>query len=285
MSIFARTTSGLKNYHLFYNKDFVAYIEGKVTDEEIREDVLYYEILFGEIFKKNIKIKCVGNKDYALLYASFIREADIKNSFVVVDKDFEGLTSSTIPRFPIVRTYGYSWENELWQYSTIESLIKSLTGSNSKASQIINDNLSRLFSRAKLLSCLDVAAQVNGSSLLRKNTSLCGIRFSDFGIEKTEVVRIIGKFKATNAHTCPTSRAFLSMSTKSDSIKVIQGHFWSNLAYQFVATVYKKVCLDNMPTKKLLTNLAFNNLRSNPKNLIGDTVLSHYERELSAIGK
>src|SRR5437868_6905690 len=118
MSAFSRTASGIANYYRFHGVDFTVFIEGKTTIAERGEahektiDIFYYEYLLEAAARgKKVKVKCVGNKEVAFEYARKIREEGVTKSLVIVDKDFEGLTSSPLPVFPVIRTFGYSWEN------------------------------------------------------------------------------------------------------------------------------------------------------------------------------
>lgn len=291
MTAFVRTASGLTNYHKFYGVDFTVYIEGKLSLDQAEAqrtkpiDVCYFESVMGAARAgKRCKIKTVGNKDTALEYARAIREGGVANSVVIVDKDLEGITSSPMPLFPVVRTFGYSWENELWSVNTISAVLADLTNGNAAATANINENIERLAKRLKYLSILDAASQVGGVSILRKSSSLCGVGFSFPGVSAREVSRVAGKFKNSASSTCPVAKRVVLECKGVEPREIIQGHFWSNVVLRFIAHAYKAITGDTCPSNTLLTNLALANLRRDTPGAVGPDLVARYGLELARFG-
>jgi len=290
MTVFSRTASGLANYHKFHGADFTAYVEGKSDNRETEaivktNDIYYYEYLLRAASRgKNPKIKCVGNKESAFEYARKIREGGIPGSIVIVDKDLEGLTSSPLDQYPVIRTFGYSWENEIWTPSTMSAILDTLTNGNPLATAEVKKYAPLLAKRLKFLSSLDAAAQTHGIALLKKTSSLCGVSFNFPRVSVTEVARLSDKFRASPAFACGVSREVVRDGLRLDPRQVIQGHFWSNVAQRLVAHIYKKLTKDVTPSNALLTHLALSHMRRDASNAVGNDIVARYGLELARYG-
>jgi len=290
MTVFSRTASGLANYHKFHGADFTAYVEGKSdhggTESIIKtNDIYYYEYLLRVASRgKNPKIKCVGNKEAAFEYARKIREGGIPGSIVIVDKDLEGLTSSPLDQYPVIRTFGYSWENEMWTANTMSAILDSLTHSNPSATAEIDKYTPILAKRLRFLSSLDAASQTHGVALLTKRSSLCGVSFNFPRVTVAEIGRLTGKFRASPAFGCDVSREVVREGLRLDPRQVIQGHFWSNVAQRLVAHIYKKLTGDVTPSNALLTHLALSHMRRDPSAAVGKDIVARYGLELARYG-
>ncbi len=290
MTTFSRTASGIANYHKFHDADFTAYIEGKSDEDETdalvkTNDIFYYEFLLRAANpEKKPKVKCVGNKENALAYAKIIREGGVQTCVVIVDKDLEGVTSSPMDLTPVIRTYGYSWENELWTANTISAVLDDLTNGHPRSSSEVTRHLPSLASRLKYLSLLDAASQTNGGSLLSKRSALCGISFRFPNVSSAEVRRIGKIFRSSAAFNCPIARQIVRSGSQIDAREVIQGHFWSNVALRFAADLYKKITGDHIPSNAALTRLALSHLRRNPTDAVGLEIVSRYRTELARCG-
>ena len=290
MSTFSRTIQGISNYPSFFGCDFIVYIEGKITDingssAEDQPDIQYYrEVLTFASGGKTPKIKCVGNKLAALDYAAKIDEAGMDNSIVIVDKDLEGITCSPISTGRIIRTHGYSWENELWSNSVIHEVASLISNSNTLVASTINKNLSLLQKRLKYLSLLDAVSHLYGIALLRKGNSLGGIRFSFPSLPLNEIKRIRALFMATAASSCHLCRGMLRASSQIDSRQIIQGHLWENVAFRLIAYAYRQATGDAIPPNGVLQRLAFSVLRRDVSLAIGPSMATYYREELVRLG-
>lgn len=280
MSFFSRSKHGISNYTKFFGCDFTVFTEGKKLSQTKVNDIYYYEELLKIASNgKKPKIICVGNKFTALEYAKKITTENLKNSIVVVDKDLEGITSSSLVLDSVIRTYGYSWENEFWTTETITEIIESIT--NKKGlSKTISADISKIKKQLRYISCLDAALQVSGSNLLPKDKSLCGVNVTFPKITTKEIKRLSNKYKLSAAFSCNVSRGILSESLKKTPEEVIQGHFWSNVSLKYISNYFKNATAETAPTHFLLTNIAFSNFSSNPSKFIQSKIITKYQQEL-----
>lgn len=290
MSVFSRTASGLSNYHKFHGADFTVFVEGRVDAEAVdaivkTNDIQYYECLLRAASPgKTPKIKCVGNKESVFEYARKIRESGLPGSIVVVDKDLEGVTSSPLVLYPVIRTYGYSWENELWSTETIVAILDSLTNSNPSAVRDARRYTARLSKRLRFLSAMDAAAQTHGNALLKKSSSLCGVSFTLPSLPATEIHRQIKKYRSNSAFNCSFAPKILREAAQLDPRQVIQGHFWASVAMRLISHIYKKITKDSTPSNALLTRLALAQMAQNVTHAVGPAIVARYGLELARCG-
>ena len=286
MTTFSRTANGISNYPSFYGCDFVVFTEGKETDQtalvsEDRPDVQYYrEVLKIASNGLKPKVKCVGNKKAALDYAELIAASGANNVIVIVDKDLEGITCSPITLRCVVRTLGYSWENELWSSNVINEVARLISNSNTMVISLINNNLTMLQKRLKYLSLLNAVSCLYGITLLGKNSSLAGIRFRFPSLPVAEVKRISSQFKSSAASGCSLSRNIIRESSNSESRAIIRGHLWENVAFRLISFAYKQATGENFPPNGVLQRLAFSVLRRDVNSAIGSDLTEYYHNEL-----
>jgi Protein of unknown function (DUF4435) len=274
---FTRTVSGIANYNKFFNSDIIIFTEGKLVSEKnnnalILDCEFYIKILSVFLPEKRIKIKSVGNKPAALDYAKKILETNAKNSFVFVDRDYEGLFSSTIDNPIIILTNGYSWENDLWSFDLAKEIIKDLTIDNEAANKKLELMLPRMFKRAHYLSMLDAISQLDGKAILNKKSATCGVSLDEKTnhlISSSEISRISKKFKEADISISFLNEA-IDKSLSLPTYKIIQGHFWFTLMFHGIRSIYVKLTGDKHLSKQLMQNLALSKLKSNPVKILGD---------------
>ena len=139
MSGFLRSSSGLNNIHLFHNVDFVVYLEGgkfSFTKEEAlsgrhsaeTEDVIFWKHLFNKFtVGASFKFKSIGSKKTIKEISDDILAGILNTVYVAMDNEFDELLNNRIIHQNIFYTYGYSWENDVWNDEIIKSIISDLT--------------------------------------------------------------------------------------------------------------------------------------------------------------
>lgn len=296
---FTRTASGLTNYNRFHGVDCMVYTEGVNVggDSEVevdgniipRPDVEYYSaILKAAAPTKRFKVKCVGNKAAALTYAKNIELANAKNSFVIVDKDLEGVVCSTLMNGYVITTKGYSWENELWGSGTTVAVLSVLTNENKMACNWVRDSVAAMGRRLRYIGALDAAAQTSGFAILKKTSALCGVQFT-FGqtanpLSAAQCKKFGEIYRLSAANACPVSSAVFANARKLPVSEIVQGHFWSNATMRLMAHIYKVVVKDVAPSNTLLLNIGLSALRQNPPGTVGQAVINYYQQNLQRLG-
>ena len=139
MSGFKRTKSGLGNQHLFFNADFIVFLEGggnsftkadvyagKFTSET--EDIIFWKNIFNKFASnKKIKFKSVGSKTTIKEIAIDIINGQLKTVYVAMDNEFDEILNQRIKHSNVFYTHGYSWENDVWNHEVIKGVINELT--------------------------------------------------------------------------------------------------------------------------------------------------------------
>jgi hypothetical protein len=286
MTTFSRTAKGISNYPSFYGCDFVVFTEGKETGQaevisEERPDVQYYRVVLT-VASNGLtpKIKCIGNKKAALDYAEQIEVSGANNLIVIVDKDLEGVTCSPMPLRFVIRTLGYSWENELWSPRVISEVAGLISNSNTIVAGLISKSLPILQKRLKYLSLLNAVSCLYGTALLSNNNSLAGIRFMLPSLPVEEVKRISSQFKSSAASGCSLCRNLIRESSNADSRAVIRGHLWENVAFRLISHAYTQATGDRFPPNGVLQRLAFSVLSRDVNSSVGTDLLEYYREEL-----
>jgi hypothetical protein len=136
---FRRTSQGMNNQHLFHNVDIIVFLEGgpKTFSKEEIEDGQFHEqtvdILFwSNVFKKfkdgtKFKFKSVGSKTALREIARQVADGILTTVFVAMDREFDHLQNCLIQHASIFYTYGYSWENDVWNDVMIFEIIREVT--------------------------------------------------------------------------------------------------------------------------------------------------------------
>jgi hypothetical protein len=185
MSAFRRTTSGLMNQHLFHNVDLVVFLEGgqtytktevySGTHNDTSFDILFWKRIFRKFFAdKKIKFKSVGSKSTINEIAIDIIEGEISTVVVAMDSEFDEMLQQKVEHPNILYTYGYSWENEIWNEIVIKEVIEQLS-----AIEIEQQDIATAFSsflkKIRIGVCADAYLFNKGSSFFRRPSGYMGM--------------------------------------------------------------------------------------------------------------
>lgn len=153
-----RTPTGLSNQHLFWGVDAIVFVEGGSDRFSVQQvysglsgyqsiDVLFWQAVFSYFLTgKKYQFRPIGSKGTLKTIANEIRTGNLKHVFVAMDRDHDRCLGSLIQAPGVLYTYGYSWENDVFNKTVIQNLFKlmcpvSLSGINYKKDieSIIND--------------------------------------------------------------------------------------------------------------------------------------------------
>lgn len=131
---FVRTSSGLKNQHLFHNVDYVVFVEGGKSFTKVEIDqgnynpesvdtVFWNKILDRYKSESKFKFKAIGSKTAVLQVAKDIINNNLTTIYAAMDQEFDTILGKLYKHDNILYTFGYSWENDVWNENVIHSII------------------------------------------------------------------------------------------------------------------------------------------------------------------
>ncbi|BEE18489.1 hypothetical protein VAWG006_27420 [Aeromonas enteropelogenes] len=150
--------------NLFYNTNYVVYVEGK-------DDIPFWENLFCKFTTLMVEIQDVGSCNELNKYIDRIISGELSSVIVACDSDFT-LFEQYKSHPKIIRTFGHSIENTLISEQTITKVIQSLgriPNKNVPKEDILNW-LNHIDSSTYKLTMLEIFNYVNkcGLSILGK---------------------------------------------------------------------------------------------------------------------
>lgn len=291
--IFTRTASGVANYNKFFGVDIVVFSEGKVegvAPESIDPvnsvpDQVFYESVFRAINPKwRVKVKCVGNRDSAFKYVDHVRNSKTKSSIVAIDKDCFGVTASYLECPEVIRTHGYSWENDLCSYQLASDVLSDLTLRSAKASNWFSLVYRRTQRRLKFLSVLDVSCQVDGKSLLPKKSATGSL---SFGRSRSTIIpiddirRLIRKYRSIIS-PCRVAIDVRVSASRLSAEQIVQGHLWEHAVRHLISIAAARACGIHQPSRQLLLHLLLSKFSADPERYLGTEVFQHYRTQILA---
>lgn len=129
---FRRSASGISNYNVIHDVDYIVYSEGG-NAELLKADPQKYiysidSEFWGALFEKlgspvRVKIKSLGAKNNVLPYAKDISSGLVANCIAVLDKDHDDHKGVMIEHPLIIYTNGYSWENDAWSAKSVVKVL------------------------------------------------------------------------------------------------------------------------------------------------------------------
>ncbi|MBS7252503.1 DUF4435 domain-containing protein [Flavobacterium branchiicola] len=183
MSSFTRTRTGLNNQHLFHDVDFIMFLEGGKKSftkaealagsyNEETEDIIFWKNIFDTFANdKRIKFKSIGSKVVIKDMLVDIVDGRLTTILLAMDNEFDEIFNRRINHPQVYYTYGYSWENDVWNHNVVKSVIEGLT-----AVKITNDdiekNLNNFLAKIKVAVNADGYLFKKGASFLPRKTGI-----------------------------------------------------------------------------------------------------------------
>jgi len=295
---FTRTASGLKSYNLFYKTEAIVYIEGRLLEQQNHQennddlkvfDVIFYNSLFKIFSPHNtIKIKIVGCKENVLDYHDKIVEEKIKNSFAIIDRDYDGIYFTRTNDDKLIVTHGYSWENDFWTSKLCLETVAMLSLDNEYACDIVKNKINRSLKRLCVINRANIVSQYFGNGIfpVSKKGGDKGFRFDvslNYPLPVSEVKRLFKKIPE-EVKVDPSVNNIIA-ATKLDYNYLIQGHFYEFMMLQILCHAYKisSDIAHNMVDLNIIKNLAFNKFKLKPDYYLETSTLMHYEQQFSRV--
>lgn len=145
-----RSASGLANQHLFFDVDFVVYCEGggahsdpiaaALAGSDQTHDASFWRAVVSVLRPhQSFHVKSVGSRRTAEELALLKAKHGIDAMIVCTDADFDSLRPRSGPRPPAVKTWGYSWENDLADQRIALCVFRRVRGDSEVARQAAED--------------------------------------------------------------------------------------------------------------------------------------------------
>ncbi|MBS1507268.1 MAG: DUF4435 domain-containing protein [Bacteroidetes bacterium] len=183
MSGFRRTIGGLSNQHLFFNVDLIVFVEGgsmQFNKEQVyagrysddTEDIIFWDNIFKK-FRPDLKIKfkSIGSKKTISDIVLDLIEGELKTVMVAMDSEFDELLNRKTEYPGIFYTYGYSWENDVWNQDVIKAIIEELTAVKIE-NQDIENNFNDFLDKIKVAVYADAYLFKDNSSFFNRKKGL-----------------------------------------------------------------------------------------------------------------
>lgn len=290
---FMRSNSGIKNYALFRNSLCTIYIEGRnkcgksASASMATFDEIFYNAILKDIFP-HIKfyLKVVGSKKDVFAYADRIYQNSIDNAFVIVDKDHEGLTSNILNSDKVVRTYGYSWENDFWSKKLCFQVLKDVTiVDKSKGRNSFYKKYGRFLHRIHRISKIDLLSKIHGRKYIpssEKSTGLNIVGTTYFGVCAKDLRRfnVPSKVEREKILDCGVVKLISASLGGVSPAKVIRGHLWEHACIHLISNSYKDVTGEKSMPNQVVKNIGFSRFSENPKNYLDKDVYTYYSKSL-----
>lgn len=284
--IFTRSPSGMANFSRFAGADITLYVEGRLeavtpVEDSSRVDTKFYNALCAVYLPDvKVKVKLTGNRKSALDYHSKIINESIPNSFVIVDRDYDGLLFSSFEKPKLILTYGYSWESDFWTERLLISTLNMSTASDARVLELASVKLRRTLRRLAKLSALNAAAHINGESIFpskKSSKGVCISASSEFPISLDEYRRVSKSLSSMCQAMVAVYRSALRLAPE----KIIQGHLLEYASLFLISYVYTNSTGAILKNNTILMNIALSLFSERPSYYISPDVDDYYRREFS----
>lgn len=275
---FLRSSQGISNYPAFYGVDFCVFTEGRKNFTDTNDE-LFYEAILRLSTNKTFKIKTVGNCTDAMTYFDMIKNQNLNNFLVFIDKDLNEFNRSIIiDDHRLILTYGYSWESDFWSIPIIKKILEILGRATLGQKDI--EKIEKCIRSAHTISSLDTGAQLFGKKIIDKNTGTGGINFSKSKcdcnvIHKDEIYRLSKLYQSVQTEKCNIVKDTIKNCMKSEPIKVIQGHLLEKIFIHILIRNIKR-STNSRISSNIILNTAFHLFSNQTDTLLQPQVKHHY---------
>ena len=280
---FTRTASGLNNQHLFYNVDFIVFVEGgqSFTKQEIDQghfnetsiDVIFWKAIFSTFRPAKYKFKAVGSKTAVKKVAEDIIQNNLTTVFTAMDQEFDMVLNNNLNHPNILYTHGYSWENDVWNEDVISNIIFRLSAIETQT-EIILSNFNRFIQDVKFLVYCDAYMFSKGSSYIPRPTHMR--LFSVNGSVPPELNRLELLILQNNL-TCTKSNIYSYGSRKTIQVRRnCYGHLFGDYCKNLVKYILRSTHNLNGIADEMIRRLALCEFI----NYLKPEIRNHYETSI-----
>ncbi|MFQ2052643.1 DUF4435 domain-containing protein [Aeromonas veronii] len=222
--------------NLFYNTDYIVYVEGK-------DDIPFWENMFCKFTSLRVEIQDVGSCTALNKYIDRIKSGELSTVIVACDSDFTLFEKNT-PHPKIIKTFGHSIENSLISEQTITKVIKSLGRIPNKLvpKDDISNWLKHIDSSTCQLTMFEIFNHVNkcGLNILGDNCSKLTTSRTSPTLCQEKIDSLLGSFSITidNEFEVKTNRILNSRNMRL--FNFLRGHFLFSATLKFISSEVKK---------------------------------------------
>lgn len=291
MSVFMRTPSGLRNFARFHGAELTIYIEGRselegaAPSDRVTYDELYYRAILHDVAaERRFVFKVVGCKDSVMEYARSIKENNINNCFSIVDRDWEGITSSCLNDPRLVYTNGYSWENDFWTLNLVmQTLTDLLPTIRTLESEPVRKMMERAAHRLGRVSKIDCLTKLHGIKFIPSSKTSVGVELQSsvtFLVGIKEIKKYGHRARAQRAaiSACSVSKAMHPHIVKSSSERIIRGHLWEFVCTYIASYFYKLLSAEKSIPRNIIKTTSINAFSRGASQYLSPEALSHYRQ-------
>ncbi len=252
---FTRTSSGLSNQHRFYGVDAIVFLEGgkkSYTTQEVLAgqfksyslDIKFWQKLF-QFYKpdKKYQFRSIGSKKTANEIAEFVVQG-VKNIYVVMDRDHDRLNNKLKNVPGIFYSFGYSWENDVWDADIIEEVFYAfipVCQTTVKVKNDINEIYQQFLRDARWPVYADILLISNGKAgLFPRKGSNKGLIKPDDNKLKPYIDRSRVHQLLKEARFSKNDKIYLDTKIQFDVKTDCYGHFLADFCFKVIAFLAHK---------------------------------------------
>jgi hypothetical protein len=216
---FHRTPLGLSNQATFAKVDAIIFAEGgskqlRMADVELGAgdsstlDSAFWSSIFRAItLSRSVEVRSVGNKLTVEAIAGLVAAGAVTRVIVAMDRDFDDRRNRKIGHTNILYTYGYSWENDVFNEEVAMSVVRDLAPSQAALTaahaqmRAASQQLQKCFSK---LVRLDHILAVNGEEVTARHELQESIRLHEVNapvVDRSSLAAEIGRCRAARTNT------------------------------------------------------------------------------------
>lgn len=222
--------------NLFYDTDYIVYVEGK-------DDIPFWENMFYKFTNLKIEIQDVGSCTALEKYINGVLSGELNAVIVACDSDFTFFEQNkTHPK--IIRTFGHSIENTLISEQSITKVIKSIGRMSNKniPKDEILDWLRHIDSSTNKLTMLEIFNYINkcGLSILGDNCSKLTKSKSSPILCPEKIDVLLCSLNINIDDDFETKMNHILHSNNMRAFNFLRGHFLFSATLKFISSVVKK---------------------------------------------
>jgi hypothetical protein len=289
------TAFGLSNMYKFYRVDAVVLVEGGLsrTVQEIHsgkfesesQDILFWQRCFRELGPQlRLRFWAVGSKPALHSIAAQIADGSVTHVYVAMDRDFDNLLGRLITSPKVLYTFGYSWENDVWNEDVMEEIFYTLCGvcrDTTKVQEVLAKALKEFERDLRWPTMADFLCVKHGIPLLPRQSPFRVITQAKHGnmpaMSKAALRQCVRDAQARKT-------GVIRASTKVRLVPLVDccGHVVGAFGYSVLKHLFQKFCKHKSHSRDVIDSLAIDKLFDKLRRGSFGALRIYYEQQLAA---